>query len=79
VTLKSRLVLEEQPHILEPVTVLTNCYRSFIHHALLEYQYGVIFRTSVSKAISAFHPSGIGKWVYQLRLGRQRQIWFILL
>ena len=36
VTLKSHLGLEKQPHILDPVTVLTAT--NLIHHALLKYQ-----------------------------------------
>jgi len=38
VTMKSHLGLEKQPHILDLVTVLTNCYKFFIHHVLLKYQ-----------------------------------------
>jgi len=31
----------------------------------------------VTKVNSAFHPSGVSENEYQLRLGRQRQVWFI--
>jgi len=34
----------------------------------------------VSGQLSAFHPSGVGIYYkYQLRLGRQRQVWWFIL
>jgi len=30
-----------------------------------------------TKVYSAFHPSRVGKWLYRLWLGRQRQVWLI--